>query len=104
MAAPSDGRNGVVVNRAIDSTTGIPNCLVEQRCINAKSSSQIRAKSEGVLYRASTLPQYSTGTPKIRISTAFYSTSLLEQFLRSFTALLLVRINDKSQAIDWFDS
>ena len=34
MAAPSNDRNGVVVNRAMDSdsTTGIPNCLVEERC------------------------------------------------------------------------
>ena len=43
MAAPSDDRNGVVVNRAIDSTRGIPNRLVEERCI---ARWQIHAKSE----------------------------------------------------------
>ena len=32
MAVPSDDRNGVVVNRAIDSTRGIPKQLVEERC------------------------------------------------------------------------
>ena len=47
MAVPSDDRNGVVVNRAIDSTRGIPNCLVEERCKKATvASSEIRAKSE----------------------------------------------------------
>ena len=49
MVETSDDRNGVVVNRArrgvhaIDSTRGIPSCLVEQRCIE---SSEISAKSE----------------------------------------------------------
>ena len=47
LVETSDDRNGVVVNRAIDSTRGIPNCLVEQRCIKATTaSSQIHAKSE----------------------------------------------------------
>ena len=48
MAAPSDDRNGVVVNRAIDSTRGIANQLVEQRCKceKRKSSSEISAKNE----------------------------------------------------------
>ena len=53
MAAPSDDRNGVVVNRAmgvhaIDSTRGVPNQLVEQRCKceKRKSSSEISAKNE----------------------------------------------------------
>ena len=32
VAGTSDDRNGVVVNRAIDSTRGIPNCLIEERC------------------------------------------------------------------------
>ena len=47
MVETSGDRNGVVVNRATDSTRGILNCLVEQRCIKAKNrSSQIDAKSE----------------------------------------------------------
>ena len=60
MAVPSDDRNGVVVNRAsIDSTRGIPNRLIEERCsekASAKSSSEIHAKSEyeEQLYSATT--------------------------------------------------
>ena len=63
MVETSDDRNGVVVNgarrgvHAIDSTRAMANCLVEERCsekASAKSSSEIHAKSEGVLYSAST--------------------------------------------------
>ena len=47
MVETSDDRNGVVVNRAIDSgsTRDIPNCLVEERCSENRSS-EIHAKSE----------------------------------------------------------
>ena len=43
MVETSDDRNGVVVNRAIDSTRGIPNCLVEERCSeNRNAEIQVR--------------------------------------------------------------
>ena len=53
MVETSDDRNGVVVNRpmrcrgvhAIDSTRGIPNYLVEERC-SKNCSLEIHAKSE----------------------------------------------------------
>ena len=60
MAAPSDDRNGVVVNRArsgvhaIDSTTGIPNCLVEERC----SEKRVRK----FMRKVSALPRSATST------------------------------------------
>ena len=76
MAAPSDDRNGVVVNRAIDSTRGIPNCLVEERCSENRSS-EIHAKSE---YEA-LLREYASSRPKIRISTGFLQPHSASQYI-----------------------
>ena len=53
MVETSNDRNGVVVNRpidtrevhAIDSTRGIPNCLVKKRCSGENRCSEIHAKS-----------------------------------------------------------
>ena len=73
MAVTSDDRNGVVVNRAIDSTRGIPNCLAEERCIDAKSSAEIHAKSECF----TALVRYVVRVPVCPKS----------GFLRSFTAM-----------------
>ena len=76
MAAPSDDRNGVVVNRA-RSRRGTSDKLNNRHSelsgrgeVQQIASSEIRAKSEGVLYSASILL---ASTPKIQISTKLYS-------------------------------
>ena len=85
MVETSDDRNGVVVNRAIDSTTGIPNCLVEQRC---KAKIAVRRLVRKMSTAAVVLPYVQcTSRPKIRISTASYSASTeLEQRINFYEA------------------
>ena len=65
MAAPSDDRNGVVVNRAmevhaIDSTRGLPKQLVEERCI--KCENRVRKFMRKVSTRSRALPRSATST------------------------------------------
>ena len=81
LVVTSDDRNGVVVNRAKDSTRGIPICLVEERCI------QVRKAVRKFMRKVSTRPYYAAVVP-VRPKSGF---------LRSFTALPV----RTSQPIGW---
>ena len=91
MEETSDDRNGVVVNRPIDSTRGIPNCLVEQRT----SRSEIHAKSG----HKSAL-QWLVG-PKsgfLQLSTATSTYVVLEQKIKFYEANKRTKHGEPSQA------